>query len=298
MRQARGQVAPAEAAAERTPALEALERHRDHHFRRLSSRRISGERGALAFIEAVGFCTAFTPGLGVPCLREAIAGMRDPELPEHIQHDHAIAATWEIKDALAARRLVYYGKAIAGRPAFIAREMLSAFLRLRAEPGGYVALYREGRLSHAARLVMDALLSAGGPVATRELRLASGFAKASRRAGFDRAMQELQGNFLALKVEERYDPFTYVWDTMERRWADALAQSRRIPADEAAVRIVRRHFEIAAFAGERVLARLLGIDPAAVARAAAELAGEGLIVRGMRIAGMPGAFSVLAAYVR
>jgi hypothetical protein len=297
MRQARGEVA-ARAGKGREPVLEALERHRDHHFRRKSSRRIGGERGALAFIDAVGFCTAFTPGLGVPCLREAIAGRREPELPEHIQHDHAIAVTWEIKDALAAKRLVYYGKAIAGRPAFIARAMLGAFLRLRAEPGGYIALYRQGRLSHAARLVIEALSSAGGPVATRELRFASGLARPSRRAEFDRAMKELQGKFLALKVEERYDPFTYVWDTMERRWADAIVESRRIAPADAAVRIVRRYFEVAAFADERALARLLGIEADTVARAARELEREGMIARGKQIAGMPGRFSVLAGYAR
>src|SRR5207244_11706209 len=106
----------------------ALERHRDHHFRRMPSRRISGERAALSFIEESGFCSAFTAGLGVPCLREAIEGRREPELPEHIQHDRAIMMTWRLKDELPARGAVYYGKVIAGRPGFVAIELLPAFL--------------------------------------------------------------------------------------------------------------------------------------------------------------------------
>src|SRR6266436_4951231 len=99
------------------PPLDALERHRDHHFRRVRQRRISGERAALGFIEEVGFCAAFTAGMGVPCLREAIEGIREPALPEHIQHDRAIMMTWRIKDTLPADRLVYYGRGRGGRPA-------------------------------------------------------------------------------------------------------------------------------------------------------------------------------------
>ncbi|MGZ6252398.1 MAG: AlkZ-related protein, partial [Candidatus Binataceae bacterium] len=130
------------------PPLDALEGHRDHHFRRLRQRRISGERAALGFIEEVGFCAAFTAGMGVPCLREAIEGIREPALPEHIQHDRAIMMTWNLKDALPLRKAVYYGKVIAGRPGFIALAILPAFLRLRVAPGGYRKLYQRGTLSH------------------------------------------------------------------------------------------------------------------------------------------------------
>ncbi len=156
--------------------LEATERHRDHHFRRIKSRRVAGERAALGFINDVGFCTAFSAGLQLPCLREAISGRREPPLPEHIQHDYAIGMTWQIKDTLAARRLAYYGKALAGRPSFIAREMLGPFLRLRAERGGYVGLYRRGMLGHCAKLVMDTLTKRGASE-TRALKLSSGYAQ-------------------------------------------------------------------------------------------------------------------------
>ncbi len=276
--------------------LEALERHRDHHFRRVSARRIAGEKAALGFINEVGFCTAFSAGLGVPCLREAIAGRREPPLPEHIQHDYAIGMTWQIKDTLAERRAAYYGKAIGGRPSFIAPGILAAFLRLRVEPGGYLALYRHGMLSHGAKLIMDVLLRRGASE-TRALKLSTGHGEPSRRAAFDRAMKELQEKFLALKVEERYDPFTYVWDTMEHRWADALGEAREISRTEAALRIVRRYFETAAFGNERALARILGIEPALVESAARKLEREGFLVRGVRLGRAAGTAAVLASYL-
>ncbi len=294
----RGTRAAVTSAASRGDAAlgERLERHRDHHFRRIRSRRVTGEKSALAFINEVGFCSAFTAGLGVPSLREAIAGAREPDLPEHIQHDYAIGMTWQIKDTLPARRAVYYGKVIAGRPGFIARDLLGAFLRLRVEPGGYMRLYQRGLLSHCAKLVMDALTKRGA-AETRALKLSSGYAQPKHRAVFDRAMKELQEKFLALKVEERYEPFTYVWDTVERRWADAMREARALTPAEAAYQILRRYFEIAAFGSERAIARTLGIAPALVERAARRLERERLIVRAARVDGYPGAHAILRVLI-
>jgi hypothetical protein len=274
------------------PPLDALERHRDHHFRRVRHRRISGERAALGFIEEVGFCAAFTAGMGVPCLREAIEGMREPPVPEHIQHDRAIMMTWNIKDTLPARKLVYYGKVMGGRPGFIARGLLAAFLRLRAEPRGYRALYERGTLSHCAKLVMDSLTRRGA-AETKALKLGAGYAQAKMRGEFDRAMKELQERFLALKVEEHYDPFTYVWDTMEHRWGEALREARTLTRSEAAYRVVRQYFEIAGFGSERAVARLLAIDPALVDGAARRLERERRLRRAMRVEGLIGAHSIL-----
>ncbi|HUY38884.1 MAG TPA: hypothetical protein VMV13_08625 [Candidatus Binataceae bacterium] len=276
--------------------LDALERHRDHHFRRVPARRISGEKGALRFIEDVGFCAAFVAGLGVPCLREAIVGQREPKVPEHIQHDYGIGMTWRIKDALPKKRLVYYGKVIAGRPGFIARDLLGAFLRLRIAPGGYVKLYQRGMLSQCAKLVLDALTRKGA-AETRVLKLASGYAQPKARAAFDRAMKELQEKFLALKVDELADPFSYVWDTLGHRWPDALREARKLSPREAAYRIVRRHLEVAAFASERSIARIPGIAPELVDAALRRLVREKLVVRGVRIEDYPGELAILREFV-
>src|SRR5579863_3914720 len=270
-----------------------LERHRDHHFRRLPARRVTGEQSALRFINESGFCAAFTAGLGVPCLREAIEGRREPKLPEHIQHDRAIIMTWNLKDTLPARKAVYYGKVIAGRPGFIALELLPAFLRLRVAPGGYRKLYERGALSHCAKLVMDALARRGA-AETKALKLTSGYAQPNKRTEFDRAMKELQEKFLALKVEERYDPFTYVWDTMAHRWPDAIAEARALTRNQAAYLIVRKIFAIAGFSSERTIARILNIDQTLVESAATKLQRERIITRNVRLASLSGAMSVLS----
>ena len=285
-----GRVGPDDSAGTIAALLEA---HRDHTFRRVPSRRVTGEPSALGFINETGFCAAFTPGLGVPCLREAIEGRREPKLPEHIQHDRAIIMTWNLKDTLPARKAVYYGKVIAGRPSFIALELLPAFLRLRVAPGGYRKLYERGALSHCAKLVMDTLVRRGA-AETKALKLSSGYAQPNKRADFDRAMKELQGKFLALKVEERYDPFTYVWGTVENRWGEAMREARSLSPGEAVYRIVRRYFEIAAYGNDRAIARILGIDPALVERALQRLERERAIRRGLRIPPVRETISMLA----
>ena len=275
---------------------DALERHRDHHFRRIPSRRVNGEKTALQFINETGFCAAFTAGMGVACLREAIEGRREPELPEHLQHDRAIMMTWNLKDTLPARKLVYYGKVLGGRPGFISLEMLPAFLKLRVASGGYRALYERGRLSHCAKLVMDTLVRRG-PSETKSLKLSSGYSQPNRRAEFDRAMKELQEKFLALKVEERYDPFTYVWGTVEHRWGEAMREARSLTPAEAAYRITRRYFEIAGFASERAAARLLGLESALLERAARRLERERVIRRSIAVEGFRERLSVLVRYI-
>ena len=123
---------------------------------------------------------------------------------------------------------------------------------------------------------MDALRRR--PVAaTRELRIATGYSRPSRRAEFDRAMKELQEKFLVLKVEERYDPFTYIWSTMAHQWRDALREARRLRRDEAAYNIVRRYFLIAGYGTPRSVARVAGIEPKLVTSAINRLVREKLL---------------------
>ena len=208
----------------------------------------------------------------MPCLREAIDGIRERELPEHIQHDPAIMMTWRLKDVLPARREVYYGKVIGGRPGFIALEFLPAFLRIRIAPGTYLAHYRNGSLSHCAKLVMDTL-TRRGPTPTMALKLAANHSEPKRRAEFDRAMKELQEKFLVLKVEERYDPFTYVWDTVAHQWTDAMREARSLSPLAATEIILRRYFELAAYGSDRAVSRILGLDPLLAARAAQRMSG-------------------------
>ena len=152
---------PAATAAGSGVALSGPERARDHAFRRVPARRVRSARDALAFVEEVGLCSTFYrfPD-GLACLWEAVVGRRDPRWPRRSHHDAGIGLTWELKDTLPARRQVYYGKLVRGRPVLVALDVFPAFYALvrgRQRARDYRAEYRgrtplpRGEAAHGRR---------------------------------------------------------------------------------------------------------------------------------------------------
>ena len=139
-----------------------LERLRDQTFRRVPRLRVRGERSALAFINEVGFCSTFhRVREPLPCLWVAVCGRRDPRFPKHTHSDPSIGLTWLLKDILPAKKRVYYGKLLKGRPTLVSLSCFPAFFRLirgNKGSGDYLGDYRAGHLSRTAKTVMDALL--------------------------------------------------------------------------------------------------------------------------------------------
>ena len=173
----------------------ALERARGRRFRQSPALRVRSERAALAFVDDVGFCSTFYcfPE-GVPCLWEAVAGRARPRWPRRSHHDSAIGLTWALKDTLPAKRRVYYGKLLKGRPLLVSLDVFPAFYALvrgRQRARDYRREYDEGRLSITARRIMDRLVRES-PQYTRGLRAECFMLETSKTREFERAMGELQ----------------------------------------------------------------------------------------------------------
>src|SRR2546426_981566 len=182
----------------RTPdgmTAQSLRSLRDRRFRRSPAHRVHGEREALTFVREVGFCSTFYRfPEGVACLWEAVAGRANPRWPRHSHHDAGIGLTWELKDTLPARKRVYYGKLLKGRPLLVALDLFPAFYALvrgRQRARDYRLEYEAGRLSHTARRIMDAM-TREHPQYTRELRANVFMLEPAKTRGFERAMAELQ----------------------------------------------------------------------------------------------------------
>jgi hypothetical protein len=154
--------------------LEVLERLRDKTFRRIPRLRVRGERSALAFITEIGFCSTFhRVREPLPCLWVAVCGRRNPRFPKHTHTDPYVGLTWLLKDLLPAKRRVYYGKLLKGRPTLVSLDCFPAFFRLiRGEKGSgdYLSDYRAGHMTRTAKVVMDALQEMH-PQYTPELRV-------------------------------------------------------------------------------------------------------------------------------
>ncbi|HWP77763.1 MAG TPA: hypothetical protein VNU03_24785, partial [Methylomirabilota bacterium] len=209
----------------------ALLGRRRSNFRQLQTRRVKSAKGALAFVDAIGLCSTFYVfPEGVGCLWEAVVGRPAPRWPRRSHHDAGIGLTWELKDVLPARRQVYYGKLVKGRPMLVALDLfpvLYALERGRQRARDYRREYEEGRLSATAKRIMDRLVRES-PQYTRGLRAECFMLEAAKTREFERAMGELQQGLWIVKTEERYEPtFSYRWDLVERWLPDEVAAGRR-----------------------------------------------------------------------
>jgi hypothetical protein len=202
-----------------------------------------------------------------------------------------VLLTWELKDLLPAKRLVYYGKLLKGRPTLVSLELLPAFVALIREgrrSGDYLADYRDGRLGRTALRVMDAVMEKS-PLDTPELRRRTGLQASEQTREFERAMTELQRKLWVVKTEEIYEPsFYYRWDLLENWLPEQVTKGDALSRGEALVQVVRAHLTHVVASQERIMARLFDVSLSEVQRALGVLAAEELITRGVPIRGLPG----------
>lgn len=262
---------------------------RDRAFGRTPARRVRSERQALAFVEAVGICSTFYRFEGLACLWEAVTGRADPRWPRHSHHDAGVGLTWELKDRLPARRAVYYGRLLRGRPVLVALDLLPAFYALVRDgqrARDYRAEYAAGRLSLTARRLMDVLVRRH-PLLTREWRAEAWLAEPRHTRAFERAVAELQHGLFIVKVEERYEPtFSYRWDLLEAWLPAAVRQGRRLSRPAAVRRLLDRYLGGAGWASAGAMARLFALDRTEVEAGLDALAGAGRVRRGLRVPGL------------
>jgi hypothetical protein len=256
---------------------EDIEAFRDTHWHRDSLYPIDTAVGAERFVERVGFaaCLADSRRPG-PSLYVAVCGRRDAVMPRHVQHDPEAALTWNLKDQMAGRGHVYYGKLARGRPMFLAPRMVAHFHAV----WGIRRSEERARLSPAAQAILR-VLRHEWEMATADLRNDSGIAD---RATFNRGLDELQAAMIVVPSAVYYVPkFTYIWTLAVSRFPDAL---RRRIARATAVREIARCFLASAGAtvpGE--LARVTGLS-----RPEAGLGNRALVAEGYAVSTAPGCY--------
>lgn len=270
----------------------ALVGRRRRNFRHLPSRRLRSPRSALEFVNATGLCSTFyrfPEGLG--CLWEAVAGRPAPRWPRHSHHDDGVGVTWRLKDVLPARRQVYYGKLVKGRPVLVALDLFPAFYALgrgNQRAAAYRLEYEAGRLSLTAKRIMDCLLRES-PQYTRGLRAECFMLEPGKTREFERAMGELQQGLWIVKTEERYEPtFSYRWDLLERWLPEQVAEGRRLGRPAALERLITRYLAGAVYSSPALIARLFGLGRAEVEAALIRLTRAGRVSPPFEVPGWPG----------
>jgi hypothetical protein len=202
--------------------------------------------------------------------------------------------TWNLKDLLPAKRRVYYGKLLLGKPSMVSLAHFPDFYALYgpAHDEQYRYDYEDGLLSRAAKQIMEALVEQH-PQTTKELKRNTHLAAAKSRPIFDRAIAELQRRLYITMIEARYEPsFTYVWDLLEAWLPGPVARGRDVPRHEAVYRLTRQYLSVVYYAALTQLERVLEVTRAEVDEAAIRLQDEGVIEIGARIDGLPGTWLV------
>ncbi|HKV44121.1 MAG TPA: crosslink repair DNA glycosylase YcaQ family protein [bacterium] len=235
--------------------------------------------GGIGLIRAIGYCYAFTRGPGaLPYLFEVL---------DTRSENRRWAWTWDWKEALPTEKRVFYGRVIAGKPAFVSMAFLPHFFALSGnvgDPDDYRRLYDEGRLAALGRRVYE-LVAARGPLTTREIRAAVEPQRRGSSGRLLRALAEVQNRFLLARIAEVGDNpgnYAYVWDLFDRWLPEIVARAGGISQPRAAAALLAQYARIAGAPRPQEAAALFDWPPSLLATALADVrrGGEIRLVRG------------------
>lgn len=272
---------------------EEVEKLRDRNYFRTPLLQVKSMDDALDFVNKTGFCFAFKANNSeLPCLWHAAAGERKPVYPKHVQHDPYIGLVWQAKDDLAHSKKIYYGKALKNRPSMISLDFFPYFYRLSRtsmEPDAYLADYMAGNLSSQAKRIMDAMTEIA-PQVTSDLKMAAGFSNPKNRPAFDKAMAELQMKMYIAKIGEFYDPFTFLWDLVDRRFESELENVKELSRQQAIEKILKQYFKTVYVAKAIDIERMFKLPKFEITAALEKLLNEGFIQKDFVIEDKKGQF--------
>ena len=231
-RHATGILASARRRGIEPPRADGLLARRAHAFCQRPGRRVRSARTALAFVDAVGFCSTFYrfPRAWPACGRRV--GRANPGWPRRSHHDDGVGFDVAAEGRLRHAERAPLTASSCGRPMLVALALFPvsstpwcAAVSARATTG---SSNEAGRMSQTAKRLMDVFVREH-PQYTRELRANAFLLEPSRTREFERAMAELQQGLWVVKCEERYEPtFSYRWDLLESWLPDLVTEGRRL----------------------------------------------------------------------
>ena len=233
----------------------------------LAAHRVRTKRAALAFVDRVGFCYAFTGGPG------GLPGLFDVLATRSI--DRKWEWAWQWKDDLASDKKLFYGKVIRRKPTYVSLRYVPYFYALTGNVGAHddhLQAYREGRLSLLAKDIYE-YLRAHGTCSTWTLRRLF-VTRGGVGAAFHRALADLQNHLLIGKVaESKGGTYSFIWDTFDRWLPQSIRTAARITGAQAAAHILARYLQTTGAIPVSQIARLFDWPPPLVADAERALAG-------------------------
>lgn len=259
------------------PPTTTLERALASHRAALARKhRVSTAAQLVRFVEACGFCYAFS-------------ATEDP-VPACFDHlatrsvDRMWGWMWSWKDELPEGGKLYYGKLVGEKPTFVALSFLPNFYAVHGRAGeddDYLEDARAGRLSDIARRVYE-FLREHGESQTKRMRAELGIESKEGRREYQKAMQDLQRLLYITRVRavgEGREDYNYTYDLFTRRYPAVVRASVKLSSVEAIRAILRRTLELAGAIPEARIPKLFEWEEERVARVIDELERDRALVR-------------------
>jgi hypothetical protein len=261
--------------------------------------RIASPEEALAWVNERGF-VYFWPikGITLPSLWMTVAGDR----PVADEHDDPGHVTWGWKDNALGKRIWYYAKVLRKKASIISLEIAPYFYALSENYGSpeedYLLMYKEGRMTLAAKQVYEALL--GGPMNTIDLRKAAHLTSKQSDTEFNRALEVLQADFKILPVgvaQAGAWNYAFIYAITAYHYSDLPEKARAIGEAQAREKLVELYFQSVGAAQMRDVVKLFGWGPEVTHRAVKRLMDRGQVTGSLTLERQAGEWFALSNLV-
>ena len=251
-----------------------LQDQRLAQWRQTPATRLAGTADVARLLDQLGVVTLFPVSPEVPNFFHAYLG--DPDAPTDSGHDTPSGEVYSWRWTLGRQEAGFYTAIVRNRPTWVSWTLVPAILRLRGDLRSPVEIHAAGELSSDALRVASALATAGGVLATGELRRAAGFPTGKeQRAAYLKAVAELDSRLLLAKVFAP-DDFDMRHALVSTRYPQHVSAAVALTREAALDEFLRTYLPAAVYAVPPVLARHLGLPEAELRAGLDRLAHAGL----------------------
>lgn len=262
--------------------------------------RINTLEQAVEFVNKSGFIF-FWPisGVPLPSLWTAAAGDR----PVADAHDDPGHVTWGWKDSALGKGIWYYARILHHRNSIISLTDLPYFYALSpnyGDPGfDYLDQYQQGKLTLESKMLYEALLREGA-LDTISLRRASNMAGSGSETRFNRALDQLQGEFKVLPIGTakvgawRY---AFIYDLTHRHFPELIDQARSITEKDARNYLTLRYLQMVGAISAKTIQKLFGWPLSTTLQTIELLADQKSIQTGVTFSNQTGEWVILTQFV-